>query len=81
MKPMHQNSYKSERHGRIGRLYWHAIFAEDPSQPWYLRTWESEQNGIRNQRILSIERCYSDKESLIVLYAGPVMIALCWLYK
>ena len=79
MKPLHKNTGKHEWHGTIGRLYWHCIIAEDPSLPWYFRAWESDQNGLRNQRIVGIERCYNDNESAIIVYIGPVMLGFCWL--
>lgn len=81
MKPMYENSGKSAKSGRIGRIFCSVLFAEDPEITWLFRTWESEQNGIRNQRLLGIERCYNDNESMIVIYVGPMMLAVCWLSK
>ena len=79
MRPMHKNSGKNEVFRKIGNAYFGYNRAEDPALPWWRRTWEVENDGMRTATIFSMQRSVRDGQAVYFIFAGPFMLTFAWL--
>lgn len=79
MENLHQNTGKNQRSVTIGRLFMLYNRAEDPSLPWWRRSWQLDHNGVRTTMLLSIQKGTTGGQSAYFVYIGPFMFAFAWI--